>query len=215
MSYTLYIELYLDAQRSWVSLCLLLCEAPFRSEQRSHINALIWLRSNQLCNELSQRSQLKTEAPPTWNSSQSIPWCSVSSGDTYWSFFTDRELDTGFTDSLCYSISVNMSTFLPRTSVMLVCYWLSAFRKAFLHYKPGCLAPTFRRQLFKVKNIDLIIQIYYNGEGRANKVPKKSLCRSRGNVAHMFISVPITCRAKSNCKHETKTCTQLPCPRYL
>lgn len=42
-----------------------------------------------------------------------------------------------------------------------------------------------------------------------------SLCKPRGNVAHMFISVRITGRAYSNWTEKKETCTLFSCPQYF
>lgn len=66
-----------------------------------------------------------------------------------------------------------------------------------------CVAPSFVRQSFGVKNIDPITWIPFNGDGRA-KILKSGLCKPRGNVAHMFISGQITGWADSNWKEKKK-----------
>lgn len=66
-----------------------------------------------------------------------------------------------------------------------------------------CVAPSLVRQSFAVKNIDPITWIPFNGDGRA-KILKSGLCKSRGNVAHMFISGQITGCADSNWKEKKK-----------
>lgn len=66
-----------------------------------------------------------------------------------------------------------------------------------------CVAPSFVRQSFAVKNIDPITWIPFNGDGRA-KILKSGLCKPRGNVAHMFISGQITGWADSNWKEKKK-----------
>lgn len=124
-----------------------------------------------------------------------------------------------FTDSMCaivFSVHViPLSTsHILGAGILQIISGLTELFFGLKRKKPCCLAPTSRRESFKVKNIDPITPAHSNGEARVKKNQiEPSLCRSRGNVAHKFISVPIIGRANSSWAERRKSCAPLFSPQ--